>query len=222
MPACESYQICRDAKCTPIYKGTTDLSAGQSITVRAVDVGSDGAYYVAGEFTGAVDFNPGAGIDGASGPTDRTSAFVTRFGADGSYGWTRVFLAGSDRSSSAVLASAKAAPDGTVVLVGSAGGMVDFDPGPGVDLHGGLFVAKFASSGTLAWTSFLENQPAAPLSVDTAQDGTILIGGTFSGMVDFDPGPNTDTKQSVGVQDLFGSVMTASGAYQWTRTVATT
>ncbi len=63
-------------------------------TAIAVAVDPSGNQYVTGYFSGSVDFNPKTGSDvkTSSGNSD---AFVTRFNADGSYGWTQIF-GGSD------------------------------------------------------------------------------------------------------------------------------
>lgn len=48
-------------------------------------------------------------------------------------------------------------------------------------------------------------------------DGTIYVAGSFSDIVDFDPGPGTAYLQSAGGLDAFLLQLTASGAFGWVR-----
>ena len=93
----------------PVIQGTLETQ-GQSLTLD-----SAGNRYVCGDFSGTLDFNPGVGADVkvSAGGTD---AFVTRFNADGSYGWTQTFGgSGTDKIRGLCLS-----PDGkTVYAVGS-------------------------------------------------------------------------------------------------------
>lgn len=113
----------------PVIQGS--VNPGQSVAIDAA-----GNRYVVGYFSGVLDFNPGPGLDAKS-SAGSSSAFVTRFNADGSYAWTQTFGgAGSAASASGV------ATDGTSVYatgqffgsaqiggagtaVGSAGGTYD-------------------------------------------------------------------------------------------------
>src|SRR5262249_36949149 len=147
-------------------KGTAILSAGQSKSIQALEFGVDGSYYIDGVFSGSVDFDPGSGIDSISVPADRNSIYLTRFNADGSYGWTRAFISDEAGGSSlATVIGLRRASDGTLVLAGYHDGQLDFDPGPGVDVHTALeidtFVARFSPDGSLLSTKFMEGRTAA-------------------------------------------------------------
>ena len=66
----------------PIIQGQFN-SFGGSLAIDGA-----GNRYVVGIFNTALDFNPSVGLD-AKTPTGNQDAFVTRFNADGSYGWTQ-------------------------------------------------------------------------------------------------------------------------------------
>ena len=52
--------------------------------------------------------------------------------------------------------------------------------------------------------------------------GNVYVVGWFQDTVDFDPGPGTDIKTSMGSYDGFISKYDAAGAYQWTKTIGGT
>ena len=223
-PACESYQTCTTGRCTPRYVATTNLSGGQNVRVSAIEIGADGAFYVAGAFMGSTDFNPGTGLDLIAGSEESFSAFLSRFNPDGSYAWTRTFLADSLSSSS--VAALKRAPGNTIVLVGSCRGQVDFDPGPAVAGHTtspdseDAFIAKFSQDGSILLTRFVEANGGKvhPSRVDLTSDGTILTVGRFEGSVDFDPGPGSEVIEST--EDGFVTTLTPFGQYGWTTVIS--
>ena len=88
-----------------------------------------GNAYVTGSFRGSTDFDPGPGSDmrDSNGQSD---AFVTRFGSDGTYLGTLTWGGpdGDDSGKAVVLD-----PTGNLYVSGWFAGVVDFNPGPGVD-----------------------------------------------------------------------------------------
>ncbi len=55
------------------------------------------------------------------------------------------------------------------------------------------------------------------ISVDSG--GNIYIGGYFSGIVDFDPGPGTYNRTSKGLDDIFISKLDRNGNFLWVKTM---
>src|SRR6185369_3255953 len=88
--------------CFPSYLGTAALPIGFAQVVAAV--AADGSTFVAGLFSGTVDFDPGPGADvrtaGAATP------FVVKLQADGGYAWTRVFAGAASASIITLVAAA--------------------------------------------------------------------------------------------------------------------
>jgi hypothetical protein len=82
------------------------LTTGPVIQGSPVAIGIDAAgnRYVAGTFGGSVDFNPGVGEDSRT-STSFKDLFVTRFNADGSYGWTQALGNIGYNNAAAVVAS---------------------------------------------------------------------------------------------------------------------
>ena len=118
---------------------------------RAVAVDIQGNFYVGGEFTGQVDFDPGPGTRrlGSSGGTD---GFLMKLKPDGQVIWTNALgSTGDDRINALTVDLA-----GNVVVAGSFSGTVDFDFGPELVSQvssGGLdgFVASYDGAGAFRW-----------------------------------------------------------------------
>jgi hypothetical protein len=117
--------------------------------------------------------------------------------------------------------------DGSTYLAGTLGGVVDLDPSPAKDLRGPLgvhdaVISRVTPDGKEAWAIKLGNGPPS----DTSATGLVMSGtsllavGTFSGDVDFDPGPGVSLGHLPAGST--GATWVASysldGALQWVRT----
>jgi hypothetical protein len=223
-PDCEA-GFAAGATCLPTYLGTTPL-ATQSQNDAAAAVGTDGSFFVAGSFSGTVDFDPSAGQDiRATATPDDTDGFITKINADGSYGWTRTFAGRGAMS----LHGLGAAAGGAIVAVGSYTDTVDLDPGSGADLHQtgmvsqqDALVVKLAADGSFVWgktfagTDFNSVGDALRVAVDGAD--AVYAVGTFTNTVDFDPGPGTAV-HTAAQQTAMLVKLTAAGAFSWVQTV---
>ena len=158
----------------------------------AVAVDDTGNVYVTGSFRGAdVDFDPGDGTDLRSSTDGSIDAFLSRFDSSVSYQWVRVWGgSGTDYSYNVGTDGL-----GNVFAVGTFySGDMDFDPGPGSDLHGSngwddAYLSMFDSSGnyvmarTWGGTDYDE---AYGLSVSEA--GAIFVTGFwYSSSLEFAP-----------------------------------
>ena len=179
--------------------------------------------YITGLFSLTVDFNPDAGTD------NLTSAgvldfFVTKFNADGSYGWSqRIGGANSEYVSTIALDSTD-----NVYATGRFVENTDFDPGAGDDTHtvvdnsGDVFLTKLNSDGSYGWTKTVGSY-GADVGVGVAIDSNnnIYYTGYFSsdyGAIDLDPGAGTDNHSTNGIYDIFLTKLSSDGSYVWTKT----
>lgn len=110
---------------------------------------------------------------------------------------------------------------GNVYMAGTFDQWVDFDPGPdsaSLTAAGGFdaFVNKLDSSGNLVWTIQLGG-PGADRGEYVKVDvlGNVYVTGSFSGTVDFDPGPGTASLSSAAGTDAFVAKYDAAGNYIW-------
>lgn len=115
---------------------------------------------------------------------------------------------------------------GNVYTVGVFGGSVDFDPGPGTfTLNSSglwdIFIQKLDSTGNFVWAKRIggsgNDEISGPMALDP--QGNLILGGTFTGAVDFDPGSSTAFLSSVGFGDVFLLKLDASGNYVWAKRI---
>jgi hypothetical protein len=216
---------------------TDQIGSGSGGTVGASSIARDGAgnVYLAGGFTGTVDFDPGHHTHDITGGSNNT-AFVLKLTAAGNYGWVSPFMS---QNSSSYSSANSVVVDGSnnVVVGGYYYGSVDFDPGRGTHTlpsfyFGGTgvftspgFITKLNSSGSLIWAQQVGSGQFGggdvdSLALDTA--GNIYAEGIFANQADFDPGAGTNILTSNGSTDVFVTKFSAAGDYQWAVSVGST
>jgi hypothetical protein len=196
-----------------------------------------GNIYIAGYFTGTIDFDPGAGVDNRT-PVGADDIFVSKLDSSGNYlwaktwggplsdyGWPQIWIGGP---------SVAVDNSGNAFVTGQFQGTADFNPDAGVDSHvsNGLydiFISKFDSSGAFQWakTWGSPNTVYGDFGLSAAVDGSgnVYCGGIFTGghvtdwdYIDFDPGPGVENHKTNGYQDLYLSKFDTNGNFVWART----
>ena len=203
------------------FRSVISLEAG-SIRAAATALDAAGNLYVAGEFAGNVDFDPGPGIvalqdDGGG------DAFVAKYGPAGDLAWARRF-GGAD----AARATAVAVADGAVYVAGDFEGSADLHPG-GPELlwtsagSSDGFVVKLDDAGTYAWARSLGGSAADHVAgIALGGGGVLYVAGTFAGTADLDTAgsyqDDSDKVSSVGATDVFLAQYAAGmGVFEWAR-----
>jgi hypothetical protein len=182
---------------------------------------SDGGIVETGSFVGPADLDPTAGVDERQSVNQTYDLCVTKLNADGSYGWAVTIGGDMSDNGDAIAVDPR---DGSIIVSGYFYSTVDFDPGPGEDLHSAgddadAFILKLSRAGDFVWcrtigaSSFDE---ATDVGVDA--QGNITYTGYFSKTVDFDPGNGTDFRTSPGDWDSYVSQLGPDGEYHWTHT----
>jgi hypothetical protein len=170
---------------------------------------------VVGEFSGTVDFDPGAGVFEltASGSSD---GFIFKLGAAGDLLWAKQI--GGSGSGSDTARSVAVGAGGAVHIVGDFDGTVNIFPGPAsfpVTTEGGrdAFVSILDNAGNLEWLGQLggncSGTPCQGLvagdtlgyGVAVGLDGSTYTVGQYRGRMDFDPGFETVNLDSQGLSD---------------------
>ena len=189
--------------------------------VHAVTTDAAGNIYMAGQFNGTADFDPGAGA------TNLTShgeydMYITKFDPTGNLIWARNF-GGSDWDSVRSLAFD---PAGYLYATGEFRGTVDFGPGPGETVltsvgRADAFILKLDLDGQIHWVARFggtENAGGSAIAVDN--DGNTLTAGSYVRTVDFDPGPGlmelTSKRRS---SDGFITKLDPDGNLLWVRSI---
>jgi hypothetical protein len=181
-------------------------------------IGPDGAVVVAGAFEGTIDLDPGRGVEEQASGGD-LDAFVAVLDADGDLRWGRTL--GGDGEDSAREAVIRA--DGSIVVAGCFEGTVDFDAGPGTELHTAngetdAYATVLGPNGAARWTrTFGGAGVECALRVDARRDGSVVLVGGFDGTTDLDPGAALDAHASAGEFDVFVVALGPDGDLRWGR-----
>jgi len=158
--------------------------------------------YVAGEFSGVVDFDPGPEATVLTSYENSLDAFVVKFDPLGNFAWARSWGSfGSDYALGIGVRNYR------VMVVGSFEYAVDFDPGSGQELitsQGGTdaYLSVLHGDGNLdyvqTWGSALDDVASAVGTVDSH----FAIAGSFEGTAELPGG----TGYSQGGSDIFVAV----------------
>ncbi len=196
--------------CSPMFffKHSTSQSLqwvntilGNNLTTTVCLVSDNtGNSYQTGRFYSLVDFDAGAGIDtmnaaALSGNLNSYGAYVSKTDAAGNHVWAKSFIAQNNGSQSIGMATS-VDNSGSVIAIGTFKGLVDFDPGPGLDtlsastLYDMPYIVKLDVNGNYVWATKFQNTLASDYNniyaVLTDASNNIYVAGAFAGTVDFD------------------------------------
>jgi hypothetical protein len=198
--------------------GSTSYDAGV-----AVATSPNGNVVLGATFRGTVDFDGGPGATSLTTTPGGGVAIVTydSLGA--------LLNAGSlDASTDLTLYDLHVGGNGRIHSVGYFSGMIDLDPGPGVMQVSGAgfanaYISVLDASGNYVWGGQLSGSGAGirAWDVDTDALGNIYVGGTFTGTVDFDPGPMSAMVTAGGGPngDAFVLKLDPQGNFLWVQAV---
>jgi hypothetical protein len=178
--------------------------------VTGVAVDKDGNVIVVGSFGGTIKL--GSTVLNAAGASDY---FLAKFERGGLPLWAKRFGNGSASQTYGLRGSRVAVDaDGGIVMAGLITASVDFGVGP-VAFGGGLdaFVVKYDADGNYKWAHTFgdaKDQYVQALAVEP--DGSIVLGGSFQGVVDFGGGAVTAKDMDAFLLKLGGG-----GAYLWSK-----
>jgi hypothetical protein len=192
--------------------GSTGNDIGHAIAVDA-----NNNVYVAGYFTGTVDFDPGAGTFTMT-SLGSQDMFILKLDASGNFLWAKQL--GSPSSDE--LYALALDNSGNVYTTGYFYDIVDFDPGVGTYTlqsmgNGDLFVSKLDANGNFIYAKQMggtNHEVAYAITVDAAQN--VYTTGYFFMNADFDPGPAT-FNISIPSSGCFISKLDVNGDFSWAK-----
>ncbi len=188
-------------------------------------INNNGEMYLTGYIMGTVDFDPGPGsYDLTEYNWSAPNAIVAKLDTAGNFIWAEMF--GAFTTTSITLDNNQ-----HPVLTGYFEYTADFDPGPGtymVTEPFGLFVMRINPNGGLSFVrsincnySFGDNNS---YEVAVGADNSIYFTGSFSGIIDADPGPGVVNLTAAGTllgQNSFLMKLNAAGDFQWVKQIGT-
>lgn len=194
-----------------------DVGGSSDDEADAIAADSQGNVYAAGSLNGAVNFDPSVS-DFTLISSGGANAFISKFDANGNFVWAANLGAGAASKARGVAL----ANDGSIWTTGTFSGTGDFDPGAGTTSLSGTanvengFISQLDANGNYLQAELLAgNSDVAPAAIAAAVDGSILLGGSFAGAADFDPGAGVSQLTSAGSTDGFVLKLDASGRFVW-------
>lgn len=199
---------------------TLEGTVGAFNLLDRVGVDADGNVYIAGAFSGTIDFEPGPGITSVN-ATGAQDAYLAKYSPAGALIWSFAISGGSGAAGTRITGLDF---DGTghVLVCGNLVGVADFDPDtPTSNLAGAgigfdIFIAKYTDGGDYVWANLVgstSNDEAMDLAVDGS--GNCYVAGFFTDLIDLDPGSGTATATTNGGQDLLLAKYDGNGGYLW-------
>jgi hypothetical protein len=181
---------------------------------------ASGNVYTTGYYQQYGDYDPGpATYTIPAPPSGLPDIFVSKLDAAGNFVWLRT-MGGTNIDEARTITTDAT---GNVYIAGYFYGTADFDPGsstfnltsPGMGYD--AFICKLDPSGNFLWAKRfggIDGDMANSISVDIS--GHVLATGTFSGTVDFDPGPGSfNLSSSSGA--AFITKLDANGNFIWAK-----
>lgn len=179
---------------------------------------SSGSIYMAGEFRGTVDFDPGPGIYNLTSGGDN-DIYTIKLDSGGNFAWGTSMGDVSYDLAYGIFANRS----GYVVTVGNVTQTVDLDPGPGnysfTASNRDIFIQVLDHNGDFVWARGL-HCPGLGLDKGKAglitEEGDIVFTGGFGAPMDFDPSLGQQIVNHNGDLDAFVSkwkTLPCSGIY---------
>jgi hypothetical protein len=202
----------------PVYNFGIHYSSGNRI-FTAVDAQSN--FYTGNSFSGTINLEPSSNtyIYNSNGNGD---IVVTKHNLSGSIQWVRI-ISGElgdlardmemDSQGNIYIAALTAS---NTIDLGNAGILTTNG--------GGGLIVKISPSGTILWGKILQKPtPSATGSangwgVAIDRNDNVILTGSFSGTIDFDPSSNQLLKTAIGGQDFYVTKFNSNGVMLWTQT----
>lgn len=187
---------------------------------HSMDLDADGNVYFLGVFRDSLDCDPGPGVYYLAGG----GIFIIKLDPSGNFVWAKKSGSGGFGLSLAVDRS------GSCYTTGWISGKGDFDPGPGTYfLEPNLpyfgaspcFISKLDSAGNFAWAKLFWSKNPLSGSMGRAitldDSGNAYIAGSFSDIIDIDPGPGKYELASDSGRSTFICKLNTSGNFVWAK-----
>ncbi len=201
-----------------LYGKKIDGAPGSQTTPRAVITDAVGNVFVAGDYLGNVDFDPGPSMYTLTpgGPAN-FDGFLEKIDAAGNFAWAASI---NGNGGPKAIYDIQVDKNNDLYAVGFFSTTVDFESGPGVTALTNLgsydaFLLKYSNSGNFNFVKAFAGA-GTEVALEIAKDGynNMYIAGYFAGTVDFDPSPLTNSLNATSTNPFIVKLDTASN-YVW-------
>lgn len=174
---------------------------------------NSGNIFCIGSFKDFNDFDPGPATFTMN--PNIGSAYVCKLDGNGNFLWAKQL-----GDSTTTVRNATFESNGDLLITGIfRTSSNDFDPGPGTYSFANLggadaYVCKLTPSGTFQWAQQIAGPGDESVSgIQMNATNQVVIGGRFSGIPDFDPGPGTFTLNSNNGSAFFCMLNSGTGSF---------
>lgn len=190
----------------------------------SMDIDQFGNIYIAGKFNEIVDFDPGIGVHNLDADNDQ-HLFVAKYNNDGEFIWVKDMKAPHIGPYGGQV---KVDDLGNVYLVGDFRNQIDFDPGvdtfmldAGTGYTHDIFIQKLNPQGDFVWAKQIESNGyiSGGVNIEITQDNNLLLGGSFSDTIDFDPGLGVNNLVGHPAKSIFLLKLESSGDFIWAKQI---
>lgn len=192
------------------------FSGNLAVVARTIATDVEGNIYLSGNFKGTTDFDPGPGVFTLT-SNGQIDIFIVKLNGNGDFVWAKALSSPSfDRTFGLTTDQ-----DLNVYASGYFADSIDINPGLGVDMRYAqgsfdAFVIKLDSLGDFVWANnFGGTSDDIALNVVIDDSNNVIVGGYYSEVVDFDPGPAAYNLASNGGYDIFIQKLDANGNLKW-------
>ena len=187
----------------------------------SIEIDSQNNIYFGGGYysSSSIDMDPGTGNFNLS-SNGNWDIPIGKLDPNGNFLWA-VNLGNSSKNSGGFKLNSNS---NQIIVFGEFSGTLDIDPGISVNniiSNGGndIYILSLNSTGNYVWSSKIGGLGAEAISaINFDSNGRVMLTGSFTQSVDFDPSSQSNNFNSVGLKDIFLSVYSATGNYITTNT----
>jgi hypothetical protein len=182
------------------------INSGFDISKMNIDHNNN--IYLAGSFNATIDFDPDSTQTHNLTPIGGADIHITKFDTAANFVWVKTIGGASSESVTAINTDA----NGNIIVAGTFGGTVDFDPGAGTanltavgsgSTLSDMYFLKLDEAASFVWVKKVGgNSIDVPYDIGTDNSGNVYFAGRFnSATVDFNP----DTTATFNLNGTFNS-----------------
>jgi hypothetical protein len=180
------------------------LGPDASASASTVTTDAAGNVYVGGAFTGTISIGATSLTSDSAG-----DAFLAKLGSDGAVQWA-VARGGADKQNTGAIEV-----DGSGAVYRT-GGTSTYDAN-GATVSRSIQIDKLDATGRSIWSKEIAAATGGTLvseGIGVDGSGSVYVGGTYRGTIDFDPSPTKRTLKSTN-DTSYVLKLTSAGAYSW-------
>ncbi|MCB9196508.1 MAG: SBBP repeat-containing protein [Flavobacteriales bacterium] len=194
--------------------GGSEYEEGYGIVVD-----QNGNVFTTGYFYDYVDFDPDTTTYELTTVNGNYNTFINKLDSEGNFLGVISFEGGDNEPSDIILDT-----DDNLYITGYFYDTVDFNPGSGINKMGvassGAYIVKLDVDGNFLWCKMFDSSYGVALALTS--EGSIIISGTYTNTVDFDPGVGVFELTAVGSKDIFVAKLDSLGNFIWARSIGGT